>query len=231
LPIDQLREYTGPVSLITRRLSKEILEATYGLTIKDQGGDGNVTAENLLVAYAIARGYVRSGQGNPDEARSARYLLKDYINGKLLFCHPPPFIPEASFNEPTHKNALLRVAGKKRAPTTRVGKGSDTFVQSNVPTPVDGEMPMPGIKSTKLDQEFFQTNSNLVLHSRPFVQESGKEFTRGKMYPHQNSVADDGTSIHLGQARLIEIALQNADRGKKHKKAKRVKQRSGKGYD
>jgi len=52
LPIDQLREYTGPVSLITRRLPKEVLEAMYGLTIEIQGGDGSVTAENLLVAYA-----------------------------------------------------------------------------------------------------------------------------------------------------------------------------------
>jgi large subunit GTPase 1 len=56
LPIDQLKEYTGPISLITKRLPKEILETTYGLTIKirgvEEGGDGSVTAENFLVAYA-----------------------------------------------------------------------------------------------------------------------------------------------------------------------------------
>jgi large subunit GTPase 1 len=172
---------------------------------------------------------MRSGQGNPDEARSARYILKDYVNGKLLFCHPPPGISEASFNEPSNKNALLRAAGKKRAPTTRVGKDSDTFIRPNIAVPADGEMPMTGIKSTMFDQEFFQRNSNL-LHSRPFVQESGKEFTRGKSYPHQNSVADDGTPIHLRKARLIAL-LQNAETSKKHKKTKRVKQRSGKGYD
>lgn len=56
LPIDQLREYTGPVTLITNRLPKEILEATYGLTIRtigiEDGGDDTFTAEGLLVAYA-----------------------------------------------------------------------------------------------------------------------------------------------------------------------------------
>jgi large subunit GTPase 1 len=56
LPIDQLREYTGPVSLVTNRLPKEILEATYGLTIRtvgrEDGGDNTVTSEGLLVAYA-----------------------------------------------------------------------------------------------------------------------------------------------------------------------------------
>jgi large subunit GTPase 1 len=174
---------------------------------------------------------MRSGQGNPDEARSARYILKDYVNGKLLFCHPPPVISEASFNEPSNKNALLRAAGKKRAPTTRVGKDSDTFIRPNIAVPANGEMPTTGIKSTMFDQEFFQTNSNSLLHSRPFVQESGKEFTRGKLYPHQNSVADDGTPIHLKEARLIALLQQNTETDKKHKKMKRVKHRSGKGYD
>lgn len=56
LPIDQLKEHTGPVSLLVKRLPREILEATYGLNIKtrgaEEGGDGSVTAENFLVAYA-----------------------------------------------------------------------------------------------------------------------------------------------------------------------------------
>ncbi|KDR85376.1 hypothetical protein GALMADRAFT_354874 [Galerina marginata CBS 339.88] len=237
LPIDQLKEYTGPVSLVTLRIPKEILEATYGLTIKtrgvEEGGDGSITAENFLIAYAIARGYTRSGQGNPDEARSARYVLKDYVNGKLLFCHPPPGITDASFNEPTHKNSLLRVAGKKRAPVTRVGKDADTFVPSNVPVSNAGSI-LPaqalGSKSRAVDQDFFEKNS--ALQSRPFVQESGKAFTRAMLYPHQNAVANDGTPISSQQARHIAV-LQNQDTSgnKRHKKVKRVKQRSGKGYD
>ena len=56
LPIDQMREYTGPVALVAKRLPKEVLEATYRLIIGtrnvEEGGDGNITAENLLVAYA-----------------------------------------------------------------------------------------------------------------------------------------------------------------------------------
>jgi large subunit GTPase 1 len=48
LPIDQLREYTGPASLVAQRLPKNILELTYGLVIP-----GNVvTAEGLLASYA-----------------------------------------------------------------------------------------------------------------------------------------------------------------------------------
>lgn len=56
LPIDQLREYTGPATLLVQRIPKRVLEATYGLSIKvlgvEEGGDGKVRADNLLIAYA-----------------------------------------------------------------------------------------------------------------------------------------------------------------------------------
>jgi large subunit GTPase 1 len=139
---------------------------------------------------------------------------------------------ETEFNEPTHKNALIRWAGKKRAPVTRVGKGADTFIPSNVvPTAPDGSI-LPaqalGSKSRIVDQEFFETNS--ALKAKPFVS-GGKEFARAQAYPHQNAVANDGTPIPLKQARLIALLQQNSETGKKHKKMKRTKQRSGKGYD
>jgi len=28
--------------------------------------------------------------GQPDNPRSARYILKDFVKGKLLYCHAPP---------------------------------------------------------------------------------------------------------------------------------------------
>ncbi|KAF8807756.1 P-loop containing nucleoside triphosphate hydrolase protein [Phlegmacium glaucopus] len=231
LPIDQLKEHTGPISLLVKRLPQEVLEATYGLTIKtrgiEEGGDGSITAENFLIAYAIGRGYTRSGQGNPDEARSARYILKDYVNGKLLFCHPPPGISDTSFNEPTHKNALVRVAGKKQAPVTRVGKDSDTFVPSNVlPSLKESPALSQGSQSRLIDVDFFEKGSG--LNARPFIQENGKEFSRPRLYPHQNTIADNGIPIQ-GPLQVQSQNVRTTD--KKHKKMKRVKQRSGKGYD
>ena len=84
-----------------------------------------------MLGSLVARGFTRSGQGNPDEARAARYILKDYVNAKLLFCHPPPGVSDDEFNEDTHQLALSRAAGKKRAPTTRVVKGADTFIDGH----------------------------------------------------------------------------------------------------
>lgn len=193
-----------------------------------------------LINAIVGRGLTRSGQGNPDEARAARSIMKDYVNAKILYCHPPPGVSDASFNEHTHKLAILRAADKKRAPVTRVGKGADTFVPSNAPVAaVDGVLPAQGqgYKSQAVDQSFFSSGSN--LSARPFVQGSarnGKEFTRAKLFPHQNAVADDGSAILSGRRARIENVVANAGTeigaGKKrHFKSKRVKQRSGKGYD
>lgn len=194
----------------------------------------------------VARGYTRSGQGNPDEARAARYVLKDYVNAKLLYCHPPPGIAESAFNQLTHELALERFADKKRAPVTRVGKGADTFVASDFLPPstpgLEGQ-PAPAPQSAKsraLDRSFFESNASNALSSRAFIQGSGaldgQAFTRMRVYPHQNSVADDGTVVSGRRARLASVLANQGGgigegKGKKHKKMKRVKQRSGKGYD
>lgn len=228
LPIDQMREYTAPIALVVKRIPKEILEAVYGLSIKlktaEEGGDGNVIGQDLLISYAIARGYMRSSQGNPDEARAARYILKDYVNAKLLFCHPPPGTEEGSFNEKTRRAALFRAAGKKKAPITRVGKESDTFV-------LPADVARISHQGSNIDNDFFGRNFS---SSHPIIQghnRTGQSFSRAKFYPHQNIVADDGTSLGFKNARLASI-LENAGSGsKQHKKMKRVKQRSGKGYD
>ena len=78
LPIDQMREYTGPIALVAKRIPKDVLEAFYGLNIKvqsvEEGGDGNVTAEDLLISYASMQlvfvrylftdEYMRAGQSH-----------------------------------------------------------------------------------------------------------------------------------------------------------------------
>ena len=57
LPVDQLRESHGPVALVTKRIGRDVLEATYGLAIRRRGEEtgfetDDVSAEDLLIAYA-----------------------------------------------------------------------------------------------------------------------------------------------------------------------------------
>ena len=255
LPIDQLREHTGPVTLVVRRIPKAMLEGMYGLNIKslgpEEGGNGSLRAEDLLIPYAgqpllicstkkiltiwsVARGFTRSGQGNPDEARAARYILKDYVNAKLLFCHPPPNYSADDFNFGARKLALRRITRKKRAPSTRVGKNANTYIfggnnddRSDLP-PLLGQSE----KSRSLDRQFFDESAGLA--ARPFAKGAAgriQSVSRPLLYPHHISVANDGTPLTT-QGVQIEALMGGRLPGKKqHKKMKRTKQRSGKGYD
>ncbi|KAG8515845.1 LOW QUALITY PROTEIN: Large subunit GTPase 1, partial [Galemys pyrenaicus] len=84
LPIDQMRDHNIP---------RHVLEATYGINIikprEDDDPHRPPTSEELLTAYGCMRGFM-TAHGQPDHPRSARYILKDYVTGKLLYCHPPP---------------------------------------------------------------------------------------------------------------------------------------------
>ncbi|XP_045707098.1 large subunit GTPase 1 homolog isoform X1 [Phyllostomus hastatus] len=93
LPIDQMRDHIPPISLICQNIPRHVLEATYGINIikprEDEDPHRPPTSEELLTAYGCMRGFM-TAHGQPDQPRSARYVLKDYVSGKLLYCHPPP---------------------------------------------------------------------------------------------------------------------------------------------
>lgn len=176
LPIDQLREFTGPAGLVSQRIPQSFFEALYGIHIHtrplEEGGNGIPTAEELLIAYAIARGFMKTGQGQPDESRAARYVLKDYVKGKLLFCHPPPHDPPIDpklFNRelydidhlPQKRQAALAAHTDHQmgSEVTSVNDDLDTL-----PQPV-----MQGQKSTRLDKKFFGPGSTSAGHlTMPF---------------------------------------------------------------
>ncbi|NXX87001.1 LSG1 GTPase, partial [Urocolius indicus] len=104
LPIDQMRDHINgcfpSLAYICQHIPRNILEATYGINIirprEDEDPDRKPTAEELLTAYGYMRGFM-TAHGQPDQPRSARYVLKDYVSGKLLYCHPPPGIDPTGF--------------------------------------------------------------------------------------------------------------------------------------
>jgi large subunit GTPase 1 len=181
LPIDQLREFTGPAGLVAQRIPKHFLEATYGMKILtrplEEGGTGIPSASEVLRAYARARGFATSGLGVPDESRAARYILKDYVNGKLLFCHPPPAtgaeagegqtrVDPAEFNRglydlanlPLKRQAMFFKAGGSIADVADGGVVDDeTSSMASAPT---SQLPVVGgPRSRHLDKGFFGPGS------------------------------------------------------------------------
>lgn len=43
------------------------------------------------------RGFM-TARGQPDQSRSARYVLKDYVNGRLSYSHAPPGYKQEEFH-------------------------------------------------------------------------------------------------------------------------------------
>lgn len=176
LPIDQLREFTGPAALVAQRIPQSFFEALYGIHILmrplEEGGTGIPTAEELLTAYAIARGFMKTGQGQPDESRAARYVLKDYVKGKLLFCQPPPHDPPI---EPKVFNRELydmdRLPQKRRAALAAHAEHQTGDEDASVTDDLDS-LPLPAVqgqKSTRLDKRFFGPGSTSAGHlAMPF---------------------------------------------------------------
>jgi large subunit GTPase 1 len=169
LPIDQLREFTGPAGLVAKRIPQAFLESLYGMKIitrpREEGGTGIPTAEEMLTAYAKARGFTRTGQGQPDESRAARYILKDYVNGKLLFCQPPPEnIDPSEFNRELYDER--RLPEKRRTALAAVDSLHDD--QSSVASLAFSPLEQ-GPKSAKLDGAFFGQGQGNSAHLRmPF---------------------------------------------------------------
>ena len=40
-----------------------------------------------------------TSNGQPDQSRSSRYVLKDYVNGKLLYCVAPPNVEQSVYQQ------------------------------------------------------------------------------------------------------------------------------------
>lgn len=103
LPVDQLRDWWSPVSLLADRVPRDVIERFYGINLPvpnfEEDPNRNPTASEILSSYALARGFMTSNIGNPDQARASRTILKDYNAGKLLFCHAPPSVSQEEYSK------------------------------------------------------------------------------------------------------------------------------------
>lgn len=94
LPIDTLKDWTSPVQYVVGKTPKEVFETIYKITIEFP----KPTASQVLQAFARQRGY-KTGRDLPDEAKVARVILKDLVNGKVLCCALPPDYDKAVYGE------------------------------------------------------------------------------------------------------------------------------------
>lgn len=194
----------------------------------------------------------------PDTSKAARYILKDYINAKLVYCHPPPGIDADDFMAGSRALTIKRFddeikAGKKKAPVTRVAKGADTFIGNTSSAPGSStiskkqrQATMKSIRASAasapgksgaargkgLDNDFFKEEGPSARPVAKGTVGAGLEggYSRTKMYPHTQAIGNDGVPVQNTGVRFNH-AMPTRDNGKKHFKIKEGKKRSGAGYD
>lgn len=150
LPIDQMRDHWPPVNLVCSYIPRVTLEALYGINLpsplEGEDPDRSPTAEEVLTTYGSMRGYM-SVNGIPDCPRTARYVLKDFVNGRLLHCHSPPNVDLKDFQS---QGIIPKDLKDKQSAFLKKKPKGDFASQS------------------KLDKDFFK-KLNVGLHSKGVV--------------------------------------------------------------
>lgn len=88
------------------------------------------------------RGFMTQN-GQPDNPRAARYLLKDYVNGKLLYCVAPSTIEQEKFHIFPPQRRMVSINKHLPARAIRANKGSK-------------------VTSEDVDKVFFRSNHSNV---------------------------------------------------------------------
>jgi large subunit GTPase 1 len=123
----------------------------------------------------VARGFTKAGhQGNPDDARAARILLKDFVNGKMIYCHPPPGIAADEFNRDHY------------TPTPIVER------------PLNPHAPAIEDEREQIDKGFFEEEAPRAMTR------NGVFGGRSLQYGFQRSISDDGRVLSPRERMLRE---------------------------
>ncbi|KAL0476916.1 large subunit GTPase LSG1 [Acrasis kona] len=101
-----------------RAIQGDVPENDYGLVVERDSDDEEepkpeddgkyITCDQLLNAYAISKGLM-SQKGVPNHPMASRNILKEYVAGKLLYCHRPPREDSSRVSKANHidKNEVV----------------------------------------------------------------------------------------------------------------------------
>jgi hypothetical protein len=179
------------------------------------------TAPEFLQAYARSRGYTKSGQGNPDESRAARYILKDYVAGKLLYAVPPPGIDDVEFNRGTYTRFLES--------HSRVSMVNSKILNSDVLIG-EKELSQRVIVEDNIEEEerkkeeaAAKTDRSVLLDEKPdsyvrVAADGDGGYSRTKMFPHQNERDSNGYVKVDRTGKSAGNGKKNHLKGKKNEK-------------
>jgi len=166
-PIAQMRDWRPVVELLCRRIPREVLNAQYGIQIPMPSSDAMLeaarqleegripapTAEEFLTSYCLARGMLAASSGAPDYQRASRIIIKEYADGKLLYCHAPPNFDEENFQRETMMMALHKTKKLREKLLSASINGNNDVDKNTVAVDDDDDDDGSTIEETGIDED------------------------------------------------------------------------------
>lgn len=120
-----------------------------------------------------------TANGQPDQSRAARKILKDFVNGKLLFCSAPPTVKQPDFHKYPER------------------KTDEILLESLPPRQQRSMKLLTGKTSQDIDAAFFNTNtSSAHIQGRNLG-----NYKQGAQMIGSSSSLDSGSKPWKGQKR------------------------------
>lgn len=90
LPVANVKDYVTPIGVVCERIPQIILETMFRVSLRRQDDVDDCTslADRLLSAVARRRGYMTE-HDKPNRSKAANDILRMYVDGVLVFVHPP----------------------------------------------------------------------------------------------------------------------------------------------
>lgn len=197
LPIDQMRDHVPPVNLLCTLIPRHVLEDTYGIMLTKplEGEDPTRPpyAEELLLAFSYNRGYM-TANGQPDQSRGSRYVLKDFVNGKLLYCHAPPGVEQREFHkfaERRKEEADIKLLPPRQQRAIKMGTTTskdidEQFFQERSSTGfVKGRNDFPNVRPVGVSGQLSTPDSGVIIAGKPWKhQKREKKEKLRRKYAH-----------------------------------------------
>ena len=142
LPVDRLTDVRSPVGVIAARVTRRQIEAVYNISLPKpklhEPQDRPATGAEFIISLALGRSMIAAG-GAPDQTRTGRLIIKDFINGKLVHFTVPPGSDDAlSFDKlwtevATNSGLLERVKARGGGAVANGAQASGGGARRDVP--------------------------------------------------------------------------------------------------
>ena len=91
LPVDTVKDYVSCIAVVAKRIPKVVFERIYNIKIDPRKDlDDSTCDADLMLNFVARRRNYMTDHDKPNRSKAAKEILKMYVDGELVYVHPPP---------------------------------------------------------------------------------------------------------------------------------------------